>query len=184
MRSEEIIGEIEAVVFASGEIVPADKIIEAFDISEELYLEAEKLLMEKYNKPTSGIHLLKIGNGLQFCSNPEYIKSVQRVLNLKKNTPLSPAAMEVLALVAYNEPVTKAYVEQVRGVDCSGVISTLIQRELIEERGRLELPGRPLLYGVTENFLRCFNISDLSFLPVLPENDEENKENPEENQEV
>ena len=87
-------------------------------------------------------------------------------------------------MVAYNEPVTKAYVEQVRGVDCSGVISTLIQRELIEERGRLELPGRPLLYGVTENFLRCFNISDLSFLPVLPENDEENKEKPEENQEV
>ena len=179
MRSEEFIGEIEAIVFASGEIVPAERIIEALDISKELYDEAEKLLLEKYNTQKSGIHLLKIGDGLQFCSNPEYIKSIQRVLNLKKNTPLSPAAMEVLALVAYNEPVTKAYVEQVRGVDCSGVISTLIQRELIEERGRLELPGRPLLYGVTENFLRCFGLESLSFLPTLPENetDEENIEN-------
>ncbi|MBE6730560.1 MAG: SMC-Scp complex subunit ScpB [Ruminococcaceae bacterium] len=173
MKANEIIGEIEAVVFASGEIVPAEKIIEALDISEELYLEAEKLLLEKYNTPKSGINLLKIGGGLQFCSNPEYIKSIQKILSLKKNTPLSPAAMEVLALVAYNEPVTKAYVEQVRGVDCSGVISTLIQRELIEERGRLELPGRPLLYGITENFLRCFSLEDLSFLPKLPENETE-----------
>lgn len=173
MKANEIIGEIEAVIFASGEIVPAEKIIEALDITEELYQEAEKLLLEKYNTPKSGINLLKIGGGLQFCSNPEYIKSIQKILSLKKNTPLSPAAMEVLALVAYNEPVTKAYVEQVRGVDCSGVISTLIQRELIEERGRLELPGRPLLYGITENFLRCFNLEDLSFLPRLPENEAE-----------
>ena len=176
MEAKEILGEIEAVVFASGEIVPSDRIIEALDISEELYLEAEKILLEKYNTQTSGIHLLKIGGGLQFCSNPEYIKSIQKVLNLKKNTPLSPAALEVLALVAYNEPVTKAYIEQVRGVDSSGVIGTLILRELIEERGRIELPGRPLLYGVTENFLRCFNLEDLSFLPQLPENEDEVKE--------
>ena len=185
MKAEEILGEIEAVVFASGEIVPGERIMEALDINNELYEEAVKLLEEKFNTPKSGINLLRIGGGLQFCSNPEYIKSVQKVLNLKKNTPLSPAAMEVLALVAYNEPVTKAYIEQVRGVDCSGVISTLVQRELIEERGRLELPGRPLLYGVTENFLRCFDLQDLSFLPKLPQDgDEENKEeNPQNTQE-
>ena len=96
--------------------------------------------------------------------------------------PLSQAALEVLAVVAYNQPVTKAFVEQVRGVDCSGVIGSLTTKGLVEEKGRLELPGRPLLYGTTENFLRCFNISSLDELPPLPESDEdkESEENGEE----
>ena len=85
-------------------------------------------------------------------------------------------ALEVLAVVAYNQPVTKAYVEQVRGVDCSGVIGSLTTKGLLEEKGRLELPGRPLLYGTTENFLRCFNISSLEELPPLPEQNDENAE--------
>ncbi|MBQ1186720.1 MAG: SMC-Scp complex subunit ScpB, partial [Clostridia bacterium] len=82
---------------------------------------------------------------------------------------------EVLAVIAYNQPSTKAFIEQVRGVDCSGVLSTLIEKELIEERGRLELPGRPLLYGTTKNFLRCFQLKSLDDLPPLPES-EQNKE--------
>lgn len=94
-------------------------------------------------------------------------------MDLRRNTPLSQAALEVLAVVAYNQPVTKAFVEQVRGVDCSGVIGSLTTKGLVEEKGRLELPGRPLLYGTTENFLRCFNISSLDELPPLPEGDED-----------
>ena len=86
---------------------------------------------------------------------------------------MSQAALEVLAVIAYNQPITRAFIEQVRGVDCSGVISSLLEKDLIEERGRLELPGRPLLYGTTKNFLRCFTLTDLSDLPPLP------KENPE-----
>ena len=81
--------------------------------------------------------------------------------------------MEVLAVVAYNQPVTKAFVEQVRGVDCSGVIGSLVQKELLEERGRMELPGRPLLYGTTENFLRCFGLSSIEELPPPPREEEE-----------
>ena len=91
------------------------------------------------------------------------------MLDIKKNAPLSPAAFEVLAVVAYNQPVTKAYVEQIRGVDCSGVIATLCQKGLLEEKGRLDLPGRPLLYGTTPDFLRCFCLSSLSELPELPD---------------
>ena len=91
------------------------------------------------------------------------------MLDIKKNIPLSNAALEVLAVVAYNQPVTKAYVEQVRGVDCSGVVNTLCQKGLLEERGRLDLPGRPLLYGTTPNFLRCFCLTTLADLPELPE---------------
>ena len=97
-------------------------------------------------------------------------------MDLRRNTPLSQAASEVLAVIAYNQPVTKAFVEQVRGVDCSGVVSSLIARQLIEEKGRLELPGRPLIYGTTEHFLRCFNISSIEELPALPEDDDKTED--------
>ena len=133
---------------------------------------AVSALQEKYNTPHSGVHLLRLGESAQFCTNPAYIQPVRDVLDLKRNTPLSQAAMEVLAVVAYNQPVTKAFVEQVRGVDCSGVIGSLTLKGLIEERGRLELPGRPLLYGTTDAFLRCLNIRSLADLPPLPKNEE------------
>ena len=89
-------------------------------------------------------------------------------MDIKKNLPLSPAAMEVLAIIVYNQPVTKSFIEQIRGVDCSGSISNLINKDLIEEKGRLDLPGKPLLYGTTVNFLKCFGISSLDEIPVLP----------------
>ena len=92
---------------------------------------------------------------------------MRRALDLRRNAPLSPAAMEVLAVVAYNQPVTKAFVEQIRGVDCSGVLANLLAKGLVEERGRLELPGRPLLYGTTADFLRCVGLSSLEELPDL-----------------
>ncbi len=127
--------------------------------------EAIQKMQEKYNTKDSGIHLLFLGDSAQFTTNPAFIEPVRGVLDLKRNTPLSQAALEVLAVVAYNQPVTKAFVEQVRGVDCSGVIGSLVQKGLLEERGRLELPGRPLLYGTTENFLRCFQLTSIDDLP-------------------
>ena len=111
---------------------------------------------------------MKLGSKYQLCSKKEYINEVRAVLDLKRNTPLSQAAFEVLAIIAYNQPITKPYIEQIRGVDCSGVVSTLCQRGLIEEKGRLEVPGRPVLYGTTDDFLRCFSLSALSELEELP----------------
>ena len=102
---------------------------------------------------------------------PQSIDRFSQMFDIRRRTPLSPAALEVLAVVAYNQPVTKSFIEQVRGVDCSGVVTTLVEKGLIEERGRLELPGKPLLYGTTKNFLRCFGINDLSGLPPLPKNE-------------
>ena len=104
--------------------------------------------------------------------NPVFLAPVRTALDLRSSAPLSQAAMEVLAVIAYNQPVTKAFVEQVRGVDCSGVIGSLVQKALIEERGRLDLPGKPLLYGTTENFLRCMGIRSLLELPPLPQEKE------------
>lgn len=150
-----------------------DRIAQVLGVRTPVIDHAVATLQEKYNIPDSGVHLLRLGQSAQFCTNPAYADPVREVLDLKRNTPLSQAAMEVLAVVAYNQPVTKAFVEQVRGVDCSGVISSLMQKDLLEERGRLELPGRPLLYGTTENFLRCFQLASIEDLPPPPQREED-----------
>lgn len=167
MTKHELCCIVEAAVFAGGNPVAVSQLTNSLSASTEEIEEALSVLAEKYNSECSGINLIRINESVQFCSNKKYVSEVRSILELTKNSPLSNAAMEVLSLVAYNEPVTKAYIEQVRGVDCSGVLSNLISRELVEERGRLELPGRPLVYGVTENFYRCFGISSLSELPPI-----------------
>lgn len=179
MEREELMGKTEAVLFASGEPMALDRVAQALGVRTYAVEEAVDALQEKYNTPQSGIHLLRLGNTAQFSTNPAYIEPVRGALDLKRNTPLSQAAMEVLAVVAYNQPVTKAFVEQIRGVDCSGVIGSLMQKGLLEERGRLELPGRPLLYGTTETFLRCFQLSSLDELPPPPRSEDEPGEQPE-----
>ena len=171
-----ITAAIEAVLFASGAPVEPSRIAQALEISAE---EAERRiaeLIDDYNKAQRGITIIKLKNSYQMVSRKEYAPQIRTVMDLRRNTPLSQAALEVLAVVAYNQPVTKAFVEQVRGVDCSGVIGSLTSKDLIEEKGRLELPGRPLLYGTTENFLRCFNVSCIEELPPLPESEEDKTE--------
>ena len=168
---------IEAILFASGASVEASRIAEALEISEKQAIEYAEALIEEYKAADRGITILRLDNSFQMISNKEYAPQIRTVMDLRRNTPLSQAALEVLAVVAYNQPVTKAFVEQVRGVDCSGVIGSLTSKDLIEEKGRLELPGRPLLYGTTENFLRCFNLRSLDELPPLPE--DEKKDEPE-----
>lgn len=160
---------IEAILFAAGDCVEVTRIATALDIKEK---ECERILselMDEYKGYERGITIIKLNKSYQMVSRKEYAKEIRTVMDLRRNTPLSQAALEVLAVIAYNQPVTKAFVEQVRGVDCSGVIGSLTTKDLIEEKGRLELPGRPLIYGTTENFLRCFSISSLDELPEPPE---------------
>ncbi|MCH5190854.1 MAG: SMC-Scp complex subunit ScpB [Oscillospiraceae bacterium] len=161
----------EAVLFASGEPLELEKIAQALEIEPEITEQVLYNLAAELDERNSGICLLRLDGKYQLSSRPEYSETIRSVLELRKNTPLSQAAFEVLAVIAYNQPVTKSFVEQVRGVDCSGVISTLCQKKLIEEKGRLDLPGRPLVYGTTSDFLRCFSISSLDELPKLPETD-------------
>lgn len=169
MTNEEIRAACEAILFASGEPVELSRIAQSLEIDAEIISGALWELSMQLDERKSGICLLRLGSKYQLCSRTEYAQYVRNALDLKKNAPLSPAAFEVLAVVAYNQPVTKAYIEQIRGVDCSGVIATLCQKGLLEEKGRLDLPGRPLLYGTTPDFLRCFCLSSLSDLPELPE---------------
>lgn len=169
MTNEELRACVEAILFASGEPLEVTRIAQALEIEPEDVQGALFEIAAGYDNMKSGICLLKLGNKYQLCSRTEYAPQIRAVLDLKKNIPLSNAALEVLAVVAYNQPVTKGYIEQIRGVDCSGVVSTLCQKGLLEEKGRLELPGRPLTYGTTPNFLRCFCLTSLADLPELPE---------------
>ena len=164
---------IEAILFANGSSVETKRIAQALEITESQAEEHISALIDDYNNANRGITIIKLDDAYQMVSCKEYAPQIRTVMDLRRNTPLSQAALEVLAVVAYNQPVTKAFVEQVRGVDCSGVIGSLTAKGLVEEKGRLELPGRPLLYGTTENFLRCFNINSLEELPPLPETENE-----------
>lgn len=170
MTSKELMPMLEAVLFAMGEPIEIERLCVALDLDEVVVSDVLAKIQEKYNNDDFGICLLRLDNKYQICTKQKYADNIRSVIEVKKNAPLSQAAFEVLAIIAYNQPVTKAFVEQIRGVDCSGVISSLCQKSLIEERGRLDLPGRPLIYGTTAEFLRCFCISSLDELPPLPDN--------------
>lgn len=169
MNINEQVSCCEAVLFASGEPVDRERIAAALAIDPAEVDGIMNRLADRMEASGSGLRLLRLETAYQLCSKEEYVDTIRTVMDLKRRVPLSQAAMEVLAVVAYNQPVTKAYVEQVRGVDCSGVMSSLIEKGLLEEKGRLELPGRPLLYGTTDQFLRCFSMTGLADLPDLPE---------------
>lgn len=177
MTKAEYKAAIEAILFASGTSVPVSRLAQTLEITEKQAENHANELCKEYEESERGITVIRLDKSYQMVSKKEYAPQIRTAMDLRRNVPLSQAAMEVLAVVAYNQPVTKSFIEQVRGVDCSGVIGSLTTKDLIEEKGRLELPGRPLLYGTTENFLRCFSISSLDELPPLPQK----QTNPDEN---
>lgn len=173
MKNENnIIAKLEAMLFASGEPVEAAKLAEVLELDVENITKMLGALADKYDERNSGLRLIRIDGKYQFCTREDYADDVRKLLEIKKNTPLSQAAFEVLAIVAYNKTVTKSFIEQIRGVDCSGSIANLVQKGLIEEKGRLDLPGRPLVYGTTDRFLRCFSLNSLDDLPELPKTED------------
>lgn len=175
MEINEYKASIEAILFAHGEPLGADRLAELLELDMETVHRLAGDLMSEINTRSGGIGMVRLDEQYQLCTRKEYGELIRRALDIRRNTPLSQAAMEVLAIIAYNQPVTKAFVEQVRGVDCSAVIQGLMQKNLIEERGRLELPGKPLLYGTTPVFLRCFGVSKLDELPPLPQKEEQSR---------
>lgn len=171
-KTDRLISKLEAMLFAAGDPVEASKLAEVLDIDIESVTKMLGHLGALYDERESGLMLIKIDNKYQLCTREKHSEEVRKLLEIKKNTPLSNAAFEVLAIIAYNKTVTRSFVEQVRGVDCSGPISSLVQKGLIEEKGRLDLPGRPLIYGTTDRFLRCFSLNSLDDLPELPKTEE------------
>lgn len=171
-KHDNLISKLEAMLFASGDPIDASKLAEVLDIDIETVTKMLGYLGASYDERESGLMLIRVDNKYQICTREEHSEEVRKLLEIKKNTPLSNAAFEVLAIIAYNKTVTKSFIEQVRGVDCSGPVSSLVQKGLIEEKGRLDLPGRPLIYGTTDRFLRCFSLNSLEDLPELPKTEE------------
>jgi segregation and condensation protein B len=160
--------DIEAILFACGEPVEALRLAEALQTEQRTVELLIERIRDRYQAAGSPLDIIRVGAAYQMCTMPEYGEVVRKALELKRAATLSQAALEVLAIVAYNQPVTRALAEQVRGVDCSTLIRSLCEKELIEEAGRMNIPGKPIVYRTTANFLRCFGLAGLEQLPTLP----------------
>ena len=160
---------IEAILFAVGEPILPEKIAAALDMDADTVKRLCDHRRRMLDEEGSPLQILCLDGAYQMTTREEYTPAIRAVLNERRNVSLSQAALEVLAVVAYHQPVTRAYVEQVRGVDSSSIISSLTEKGLLEEAGRLELPGRPIAYRTTAHFLRTFGLSSLDELPVLEE---------------
>lgn len=169
MNETEIKANIEAVLFAAGDPVPAARIALVLGIEPQQVFDAAKALADEYSFGQRGVRLVRMGDDLQLCSAPEFAQSITQALERRKPPKLSPSALEALAICAYFQPVTRAYVDQVRGVDSSYTMGLLLERGLIEPCGKLEVTGRPTIYKTTELFLRTMGIAALSELPKLPD---------------
>lgn len=181
-KTENLISSLEAMLFAAGDPIEAGKLADVLELDIETVEKLLGTLGAQYDERNSGLMLIRIDNKYQLCTREVFSENVRKLMEIRKNAPLSNAAFEVLAIIAYNKTVTRSFIEQVRGVDCSGPVSSLVQKGLIEEKGRLDLPGRPLIYGTTDRFLRCFSLNSLDDLPELPKTEEVEKISKDENQ--
>ena len=167
MTLDQSIKAAEAIIFASGDGMSFASLMEILDIDEKRMQYIIDTLKDKYYSGNSGIVLVQNSDIISFTTAKEQSEIVHKALAVKKNSPLSNAAMETLAIIAYNQPVSRAFIEQVRGVDSTSSVQTLLARNLIEEAGRLEIPGRPISYKTTATFLRSFSLNSLADLPII-----------------
>ncbi|MBS7227350.1 MAG: SMC-Scp complex subunit ScpB [Oscillospiraceae bacterium] len=168
MDIKEIEAAMEGILFASGEPVSIERICMATELDRPTAEQVLRRLGDYYAYERRGIRLVQMDESYQLCSSPDYADTIRRAFEIRKSAKLSQPALEVLTIIAYYQPTTRAYVDQVRGVDSSYTMSLLLERGMIEECGRLQVPGRPHLYRTTKKFLRDFHLSSLEELPELP----------------
>ena len=164
----ELEAAIEGILFASGEPIGIERICFALELDRKTAETLLKNLEDHYAYERRGVRLVRMEDSYQLCSAPEYADAIRKAFEIRKNAKLSQPALEVLTVIAYYQPTTRAYVDQVRGVDSSYTVGLLLDRGLIEECGRLQVPGRPRLYRTTREFLRVFHLTSLEELPELP----------------
>ena len=168
MELHEMEAAMEAILFASGEPVNIDRICLALELDRPTAEQLLQKLSDYYAYERRGIRLVRMEDSYQLCSSPDYADAIRKAFEIRKSAKLSQPALEVLTIIAYYQPTTRAYVDQVRGVDSSYTMGLLLERKLIEECGRLQVPGRPHLYRTTKEFLRVFHLSSLDELPEMP----------------
>lgn len=164
MENKELAPVIEAILYASGAPVELHRLEDVLEVPKETILEALGRIKEEYDKPTHGFELIRTGDNFRFVTKKDLGQIVASYLATRKAN-LSNAAMEVLAITAYNQPITKTYISQIRGVSSGEVVEALVEKGLLEEDGKLDLPGRPMSYVTTDRFLTVFGLSDLKDLP-------------------
>ena len=168
MEVKEIESAIEGILFAAGDPVGVERLCMALDLDRATVDAVCQRLADYYSYERRGVRLLRLENSYQLCSAPEHADCIRLAFESRRPARLSQPTLEVLAIIAYYQPATRAYVDQVRGVDSAYTVGLLLDRKLIEECGRLQVPGRPRLYRTTKNFLRAFHLTSLEDLPDLP----------------
>ena len=170
MDDKEIKAIIEALIFVSGEPITLNRIRDVIEGVDKKTLERlASELKDEFNKEYRGLQLVEIANGYQLTTRSEYANWIKKLNKIKVSTKLSKPAMETLAIIAYKQPIIKPEVEKIRGVDSGGVIKTLLERKLIKIIGRMDIVGKPMMYGTTSEFLQYFGLKDLTDLPTLRE---------------
>ncbi len=176
MKREEQEAAVEAILFTMGESVELGKIAEALEISEDEAREVVGRLMDRYESDASGLQIIELDGAYQMCTKVSQYEYLIRIAKQPKKFQLTDVLLETLSIVAYRQPVTRSEIEKIRGVSCDHAVNRLVECNLIQEVGRLEAPGRPILFGTTEEFLRCFGVASIDDLPALdPERMEEFK---------
>lgn len=170
---KDIESAVEGILFAAGEPVGAKRLCAVLELDRETLDAVVRKLADDYAYERRGIRIVTLEDSYQMCSAPEHADKIRLVLETGKPPQLSQPALESLAVIAYFQPATRAFVEQIRGVDSTYTMNVLAERGLIEEAGRLTAPGRPVLFRTTKLFLRCFGLSSLEELPPLPDSGED-----------
>lgn len=170
---KDIESAVEGILFAAGEPVDAQRLCAVLELDRETVDAVVRALADRYAYERRGMRILTLEDRYQMCSAPEHAEIIRRALETRKPPQLSQPALEALAVIAYFQPATRAFVEQIRGVDSAYTVKLLAERGLIEEAGRLAAPGRPVLFRTTTLFLRCFGLSSLEELPPLPDSGED-----------
>lgn len=167
MNIKEIESIVEGVLFAWGDAIHIDKLSDILSVDRNTLRSIMHRMMDYYIYERRGIQIIELDNCFQLCTRPEYYEYISRAIEPRQSQSLSNAALETLAIIAYNQPVTRSNIEQIRGVNSDSSLNKLLERGLVEERGRLDAPGKPILYGTTQEFLRCFGLKTLDELPQI-----------------
>lgn len=169
MSKKKMQAVIEAVLFTMGESVELDKLALAVDSDKETVRQVIADMMKQYEKEDRGIKIIELENAFQLCTKKEYYENLIKVAKAPKKQVLSDTLLETLAIIAYKQPITKMEIEKIRGVSSDHAVNRLVEYGLCKELGRLDAPGRPMLFGTTEEFLRVFGVQSIDELPVISE---------------
>lgn len=169
MSIEKTEAAIEAILFTMGESVEAEKIAVAIEHDVDTTVKIIHNMMDKYENEDRGIKIIELEGSFQLCTKEEYYDNLIRICSQPRRYTLTDAALETLSIIAYKQPITKIEIEKIRGVNSDRSVNKLVELELVKEVGRLDAPGRPMLFGTTEEFLRTFGVGSIDELPVISE---------------